>query len=68
MVHVLNEEGAPAAAKTAAGWHLCLDALAARLDGRAAAAPSQGPTPEWRARYAEYEAAGLPAGAEVPGG
>ena len=33
MVHVLNEEGAPSAAKTAAGWHLCLDALAARLDG-----------------------------------
>ena len=67
MVHVLNEEGESAAAKTAAGWHLCLDALAARLDGEPAPAPSQGPTPEWTERYEEYQAAGMPSGAEVPG-
>jgi uncharacterized protein YndB with AHSA1/START domain len=67
LLHVLNEEGAPSAAKTAAGWHLCLDALADRLHGRPAPAPSQGPTPEWRARYEEYQAAGLPSGAAVPG-
>ena len=24
------------------------------------------PTPEWRARYEQYQAAGVPSGAEVP--
>ena len=67
MVHVLNEEGAPAASKTAAGWHLCLDALGERLDGRTPDVARDGrPTPEWRARYEEYQAAGVPSGAEVP--
>ena len=33
MVHLLHDEGEPAAAKTAAGWHLCLDALERRLAG-----------------------------------
>ena len=67
LLHVLEEEGAPGAAKTAAGWHLCLDALAGHLDGAPAAAPAQEPTPQWRVRYEEYRAAGVPAGAEVPG-
>jgi uncharacterized protein YndB with AHSA1/START domain len=67
MVHVLEEEGAPGAAKTAAGWHLCLDALAARLDGTHAGPAPEGASPEWRARYEDYIAAGVPAGAEVPG-
>lgn len=66
MVHVLDEEGAPAAAKTAAG-HLCLDAMERRLAGsRSGDAPS-GPSPEWLARYDEYRAAGVPSGADVPG-
>ena len=59
---MLLTEGAEAAARTAAGWHLCLDALA----GAAGAAPD-GPSPEWRERYAEYIARGFPAGAPVPG-
>ena len=68
MIHVLSEEGAPAAAKTAAGWHLCLDAMALRLDGGTLDVARDGrPTPEWTVRYEEYRAAGLPAGAEVPG-
>ena len=67
MVHVLNQEGAEGAAKTAAGWHLCLDALEARLDGTHDGPPPEGPSPAWRARYAEYQAAGVPSGAEVPG-
>ena len=65
MVHVLNEEGAPGAAKTA-GWHLCLDALARRLDGAHDGPSPAGASPEWEARYAEYQAAGVPAGAEIP--
>jgi uncharacterized protein YndB with AHSA1/START domain len=67
LVHVLEEEGAPGAAKTAAGWHLCLDALAARADGAQPGQAPAGPTPEWRERYAEYVAAGVPEGAEIPG-
>ena len=68
MLHVLNEEGAPGAAKTAAGWHLCLDAMAVRLDGGTPDVAKDGrPTPEWTARYEEYQAAGVPSGAEVPG-
>jgi uncharacterized protein YndB with AHSA1/START domain len=67
MLHVLNEEGAPGAAKTAAGWHLCLDAMEERLAGGTPAADRDGrPTPAWTARYAEYQAAGVPSGAEVP--
>jgi uncharacterized protein YndB with AHSA1/START domain len=67
MLHRLDEEGAPAAARTAAGWHLCLDALGERLDGRTPELARDGrPTPEWIERYAEYQAAGVPSGAEVP--
>jgi len=68
MLHVLNEEGAPSAAKTAAGWHLCLDALCDRLDGGEPDVARDGrPTPAWSARYEEYRAAGMPSGAEIPG-
>ena len=66
MLHVLYEEDEDAAAKTAAGWHLCLDAMARRLAGEELAAP-QGRSPEWDACYEEYVARGVPAGAEIPG-
>jgi uncharacterized protein YndB with AHSA1/START domain len=65
--HVLYEEGEDAAAKTMAGWHVCLDALAQLLDGRPGALGPTGPSPEWRRRYDEYVAAGVPAGAAIPG-
>jgi len=67
MVHLLHDEGAPAAAKTAAGWHLCLDALERRLAGKQPGPAPAGVSPEWRERYDEYLAGGVPAGAEVPG-
>ncbi len=67
LVHVLHEEGAEAAAKTAAGWHLCLDAMGRRLAGEPGMTHTGGATPEWRARYEEYVARGVPAGAEIPG-
>ncbi|UGS36499.1 SRPBCC family protein [Capillimicrobium parvum] len=66
FVHVLHEEGEDAAAKTMAGWHVCLDAMEAALAG-APIAPSGGPSPERRRRYDEYVAAGVPAGAAIPG-
>ena len=67
MVHVLEEEGEAAAAKTAAGWHLCLDALERRLAGAHEGDAPAGISPQWLERYDEYVAAGLPSGAEVPG-
>lgn len=62
FVHVLFEEGEDAAAKTAAGWHLCLDAI-----GSPGPAPA-GDSPAWRERYAEYQAAGFPSGAAIASG
>lgn len=65
FAHVLVEEGEDAGAKTAAGWHLCLDALEARLDGMPGDRP-EGPSPQWRARYDDYVARGVPSGAPIP--
>lgn len=67
MVHVLNEEGEDAVAKTAAGWHVCLDGMERRLAGDEGMTETGGPTPEWKQRYAEYEERGFPSGAEIPG-
>jgi uncharacterized protein YndB with AHSA1/START domain len=54
------------AARDAAGWHVCLDRLGAWLDaGSEVVAPGGGATPEWRALYDGYAAAGLPTGAPV---
>jgi uncharacterized protein YndB with AHSA1/START domain len=66
LLHVLNEEGEDAVAKTAAGWHVCLDGMARRLAGEPGVTETGAPTPEWQARYDEYVARGFPAGAEIP--
>jgi uncharacterized protein YndB with AHSA1/START domain len=63
LLHVLYEEGEDAAAKTAAGWHVCLDAL----ERGEPVAATGGRTPEWDARYDEYVERGFPSGAEIPG-
>jgi uncharacterized protein YndB with AHSA1/START domain len=54
------------AARTAAGWEVCLEALDAALDGRPVGGPPSGPTPAWRRHYDAHVAAGVPAGAPVP--
>jgi len=56
------------AARSAAGWHLCLDRLEQLVATGDAQAPGTEPTDEWRAHYEHYLAAGMPSGAEVPGG
>ena len=52
------------AARDAAGWHRCLDALADALAGSPAERPHE--TDAWRGYYAEYAGRGFPTGAPVP--
>jgi uncharacterized protein YndB with AHSA1/START domain len=54
------------AARDAAGWHVCLDALERRLGGTDDG-PSTGASEPWRAIYEEYQRRGVPAGAPIPG-
>ncbi|MEA2311969.1 MAG: hypothetical protein QOE28_1937 [Solirubrobacteraceae bacterium] len=56
------------AARTAAGWEVCLAALTRALDGHPGAAPPAEATADWRAAYDAYVAAGMPAGAPIPEG
>ena len=65
FTHVL--EAREAAARDAAGWHVCLDRLEDRLARRPAEAPGGDATAEWRGHYDEYRRRGVPEGAPVPG-
>ncbi|WP_369046010.1 SRPBCC domain-containing protein [Sinomonas sp. P10A9] len=61
-----------AAARNAAGWHVCLRELAKKLERLASTAPHSGPgtadrPDDWGQLYAGYVAAGLPSGAPIPG-
>ena len=47
---------------------MCLDRLAELVATGEAEAPGTEPTDEWRDHYDRYVAAGVPSGAEVPGG
>ncbi|PVZ12031.1 SRPBCC family protein [Actinomycetospora cinnamomea] len=64
FTHLLDERDA--AARNAAGWDLCLDALDATVEGTPAA-PEGGRTPDWEQVYEAYVAAGVPSGAPIPG-
>ena len=65
FTHTLSDEP-DTLARTAAGWHVCLDALALVAGGETPATPHTAPTPEWRERYDAYVERGFPSGAEVP--
>ena len=65
FTHFLSER--EDAARTAAGWNVCLDQLGRHVAGAPAEAPGTEPTPEWRRRYDEYVKSGMPSGAPVPG-
>ncbi|GHG54386.1 hypothetical protein GCM10012320_25590 [Sinomonas cellulolyticus] len=60
-----------AAARNAAGWHVCLGELATRFGGGEPAGPHAAPGPEgpldWASLYKGYVEAGLPSGAPIPG-
>jgi uncharacterized protein YndB with AHSA1/START domain len=53
------------AARDAAGWHVCLDALERVLDGDQGDA-THGVTDSWLERYEDYVERGLPSGAPIP--
>jgi uncharacterized protein YndB with AHSA1/START domain len=60
-----------AAARNAAGWHVCLGQLAVKLGGSTPAGPHATPGPggplDWAPLYEGYVEAGLPSGAPIPG-
>lgn len=60
-----------AAARNAAGWHVCLGELSRKLGGAVPSGPHAEPGPEgpldWEPLYSGYVAAGLPSGAPIPG-
>lgn len=60
-----------AAARNAAGWHVCLGELAKKLGGVVPAGPHAAPGPggplDWGTLYQGYVSAGLPSGAPIPG-
>jgi uncharacterized protein YndB with AHSA1/START domain len=57
-----------AAARNAAGWQVCLAELGKHLAGLAADGPHSATAESWRLHYDDYVAAGMPSGAEIPGG
>jgi uncharacterized protein YndB with AHSA1/START domain len=65
LVNVL--EARDGAARNAAGWTVCLAELDKNLSGAVANGPHSATAEPWEPLYAEYVAAGMPAGAPIPG-
>jgi uncharacterized protein YndB with AHSA1/START domain len=65
LVNVL--ESRDAAARNAAGWTVCLAELHKHLSGAVADGPHSATAEPWEPLYADYVAAGMPAGAPIPG-
>jgi uncharacterized protein YndB with AHSA1/START domain len=66
FVDLMPDDYAPGAARTAAGWHVCLNVLEALLDGHPVSVPSHEPTERFRELYDSYIARGVPHGAPIP--
>lgn len=64
LINVLEE--APAAARNAAGWAVCLSQLRLLLSGEPASGPHSPDAQPWRPLYESYVAGGMPSGAEIP--
>ncbi|NUP75051.1 MAG: toxin [Sinomonas sp.] len=56
-----------AAARNAAGWHVCLAELAVKLGGGEPGGPHSAGALEWQPLYDGYVREGLPFGAPIPG-
>lgn len=66
--NLMPDDYTPGVARTAAGWHVCLDELEVLLDGGPAVAPTHEPTERWQELYDDYISRGMPHGAPIPGG
>lgn len=64
LINILEAEDA--AARNAAGWHVCLGELAKSLDGADGTSPHGAQAQPWRPLYEAYLADGLPSGAHIP--
>jgi hypothetical protein len=64
LIDVLSKRNE--AARNGAGWHVCLDELAKRLDGIPSDGPHSATTTPWQPIYDAYLAAGMPSGAWIP--
>ena len=67
FVDLLPSGDVSGAARTAAGWHACLDALGEHLTTGAVSPPPAEPTEQFRGLHDHYAAAGFPTGGPVPG-
>jgi hypothetical protein len=56
-----------AAARQAAGWHVCLAELDKLIADRQPDGPHSDTAQPWQPHYDAYVAAGLPSGAKIPG-
>lgn len=65
LTHVLAAEDT--AARSVAGWEVCLSALDARVRGERFEGPHAGITAPWKEFYDACIEAGVPSGAPVPG-
>ena len=65
FVHVLGARDT--AARTAAGWTVCLQELVKHLAGSTGGGPHSGSATPWLPIYEEYVALGFPHGAPIPG-
>ncbi|MFH0519472.1 SRPBCC family protein [Streptomyces sp. M41] len=65
LTNVLAAENT--AARNSAGWEVCLAALDAHARGERFEGPHAGANAPWKELYDGYVAAGVPAGAPVPG-
>jgi hypothetical protein len=65
MVNVLAARDS--AARNAAGWSVCLAELDKHVSGQVADGPHSAGAEPWEPYYDAYVAAGMPAGAPIPG-
>lgn len=65
LVHVLDARDT--AARNAAGWSVCLAELDKHIAGQLAEGPHSAGAEPWQPYYDAYVAAGMPAGAPIPG-
>jgi uncharacterized protein YndB with AHSA1/START domain len=65
LINVLDAQNT--AARSAAGWTVCLEELGRHVSGAAAEGPHSDSAVAWGPIYDDYVAQGMPSGAPIPG-